>query len=103
MKYVLLVYGPMAENEAERAAGMAEMAQWYRTLGLALVDPGSPFTGAVRTVNQQGVKDGPIGSQPTGYNIVEAASLSAAAEMAKGCPLLLAGRQIAVYEMFSAM
>ncbi len=103
MKYVLLVYGPMAENEAERAAGMAEMAQWYRTLGPALVDPGSPFTGGVSTVNQQGVKDGPIGPQATGYNIIEAASLSSATEMAKGCPLLLAGRQIAVYEMFSAM
>lgn len=103
MKYVLLVYGPMAENEAERAAGMAEMAQWYRTLGPALVDPGSPFTGAVRTVNQQGEKEGPIGAQATGYNIVEAESLPAAVEMAQGCPLLLAGRQIAVYEMFSAM
>lgn len=103
MKYVLLVYGPMAENEAERAAGMAEMAEWYQALGPALVDPGSPFTGAVRTVDQQGVKVGPIGSQATGYNIVEAASLSAASEMAKGCPLLLAGRQIVVYEMFSAM
>jgi len=44
MKYVLLVYGPMAENEAEREAGMAEMAEWYRALGPALVDPGSPFT-----------------------------------------------------------
>ncbi len=103
MKYVLVVYGPMAENEAERAAGMAEMAEWYRTLGPALVDPGSPFTAGVKTVSQHGVKDGPIGSRATGYNIVEAASLAAAAEMAKGCPLLTAGRQIAVYEAFSAM
>jgi hypothetical protein len=38
MKYVLLVHGPMAENEAERAAGMAEMADWYGTLGTALVE-----------------------------------------------------------------
>ena len=103
MKYVMLVYGPMAENEAERAAGMAEMAAWYRTLGPALVDPGSPFTGSVKTVSQRGIKDGPIGSQATGFNIVEAPSLTAAADMAKGCPLLQAGRQIAVYEAFSAM
>ncbi|TMD49929.1 MAG: hypothetical protein E6I86_02500 [Chloroflexi bacterium] len=103
MKYVLLVYGPMAENEAERAAGMAEMADWYGRLGPALVDPGSPFTGAVKTVSQNGVKDGAIGSQATGFNIVEAASLSAATEIAKGCPLLKAGRQIVVYEAFSAM
>jgi hypothetical protein len=103
MKYVMLVYGPMAENEAERAAGMAEMAEWYRTLGPALIDPGSPFTGGVKTVSQRGVKDGPIGSQATGFNIVEAASLAEAAEMAKGSPLLQAGRQIAIYEAFSAM
>jgi len=46
----------MAENEAERAAGMAEMAAWYRTLGKALVDPGTPFTGGVKTVSQAGVE-----------------------------------------------
>ncbi len=103
MKYVMLVYGPMAENEAERAAGMAEMAAWYRTLGKALVDPGTPFTGGVKTVSQAGVKDGPIGSQATGYNIVEAASLDAATQLAEGCPLLKAGRQIAVYEAFGPM
>jgi hypothetical protein len=103
MKYVLMVYGPMAENEAERAAGMAEMAKWYRTLGKALVDPGTPFTGGVKTVSQAGVQDGAVGSQATGYNIIEAASLDAATQLAKGCPLLKAGRQIAVYEAFSPM
>ena len=84
MKYVLVVYGPMAENEAERAAGIAEMAEWYRTLGPALIDPGSPFTSGVKTVSQNGVKDGPIGSQATGYNILEANSLGMATELAKG-------------------
>jgi len=103
MKYVLLVYGPMAETEAERAAGMAEMAAWYRTLGKALVDPGSSFTGGVKTVSQAGVKNGPIGSQATGYNIVAAASLDAATQLAEGCPLLKAGRQIVVYEAFGPM
>ena len=45
MKYVLLVYGPMAENEAEREAGMAEMAEWYRALGSALVGRAHRFGG----------------------------------------------------------
>ncbi|TME89635.1 MAG: hypothetical protein E6I43_00360 [Chloroflexi bacterium] len=103
MKYVLLVYGPMAENEAERVAGMAEMAAWYRTLGKALVDPGTPFTGGVKTVSRAGVKNAPIGSQATGYNIVEAASLDAATQLAEGCPLLKAGREIVVYEAFGPM
>jgi hypothetical protein len=103
MKYVLFVHGPMAENEAERAAGMAEMAEWYRTLGPALLDPGSPFTGSVKTVSQNGVKDGSIGAPPTGYTILQATSLAAATEMARGCPLLKAGRQVVVYETLSAM
>src|SRR5207245_3583484 len=87
MKYVLPVYGPMAENEAERAAGMAEMADWYGRLGPALSDPGSPSTGAVKTVSQNGVKDGAIGSQATGCNIGAAASLSVGTDIAHGGPL----------------
>ena len=85
------------------SAGMAEMAAWYRTLGRALVDPGTPFTGGVKTVSQSGDKNGPIGSQATGYNIVEAASLDAATQLAEGCPLLKAGREIVVYEAFGPM
>jgi hypothetical protein len=27
-KYLFVVYGPTAETEAERGAGMAEMASW---------------------------------------------------------------------------
>jgi hypothetical protein len=34
----------------------------------------------------------------TGYSIVEAASLDAATEMAKGCPNLMTGGQVSVYE-----
>jgi len=52
-KYLFVVYGPSADSEQDRAAGMALMADWYQSLGPALVDPGAPFTGA-RTVSDEG-------------------------------------------------
>lgn len=95
-KYLLVVHGPSADNEEERAAGMAMMAEWYRSLGDALVDPGAPFTGA-RTVSANGVGDA-IGPHATGYNIVQAESLDVASGLAKLCPLLKHGRTVTVFE-----
>ena len=98
-RYLFMVYGPAPENEGEQAAGMAMMADWYKSLGSALIDPGAPFT-AARTVSQDGDNDGPIGAHASGYNIVQAASLAAATELARGCPLLKHGRRITVFETF---
>lgn len=95
-RYVLVVYGPPAENEQDRAAGMAMMADWYRSLSDALVDPGAPFT-AARTVSANGTGDA-IGPHATGYNIVQAESLEAAIALARLCPLLPHGRQVTVFE-----
>ena len=99
-KYLLIVYGPPAENEAERSAGMAMMAEWYGSLGPALVDPGAPFVGA-RTVSDGAVDEGPNGPNPTGYNVVQAGSLDEATELAQRCPLLRHGRRITVLETFA--
>ncbi len=95
-KYLLVVYGPSADNEQERAAGMAMMAEWYQSLGPALVDPGAPFTGA-KTVSGSGVGSA-VGPNATGYNVVQAASLEEATRLAEKCPLLAHGRQITVFE-----
>jgi hypothetical protein len=95
-KYLLVVYGTSAENEEERAAGMAMMSEWYRSLGSALVDPGAPFT-AARTVSANG-SSAAIGPNASGYNIVQAESLEAATALAKLCPLLQHGRQVTVFE-----
>jgi len=95
-KYLLVVYGPSADSEQERASGMAMMAEWYRSLGSALVDPGAPFT-AARTVSEGSVGDA-IGPNATGYNFVQAESLDAAIGLASLCPLLKHGRQVSVFE-----
>jgi hypothetical protein len=39
----------------------------------------------------------------SGYSILKAESLNAAAEMAKGCPVIKGGAKITVYETFKAM
>lgn len=101
-KYLFIVYGPTAESEGDRATGMAEMAAWYRSLGSALLDPGAPFTSA-STVSQGGVENGGIGPNASGYNVVQAASLAEATDLAKGCPLLKHGRRITVFETFNSM
>ena len=95
-KYLLVVYGPSADSEEERSMGMSLMAEWYRSLGPALVDPGAPFTEA-RTVSDKGAGEA-IGPNATGFNIVQAASMEAAIGLAEMCPLLQHGRQVTVFE-----
>jgi len=96
-KYLFVVYGPSADTEEDRAAGMAMMAEWYRSLGSALVDPGAPFT-AARTVSDGSV-GAAIGPNATGYNMVQADSMEAATKLAAACPLLEHGRQVTVFEL----
>ena len=95
-KFLFVVYGPSADSDAERSAGMAEMAEWYGSLGHALIDPGGPFVAAT-TVSAAGIGD-PIGPNATGYNFVQADSLEAAVALAQGCPLLKHGRSVSVFE-----
>ena len=47
------------------------------------------------------ISDG--GGSASGYSILSADSLDAAAEMAKGCPVLQGGATITVYETFAVM
>jgi len=97
MKYVFLYTGAMADDEATRAHGMQLMAEWYGRLGSAIVDGGNPFT-AARMVGPDGARDPGMADMPTGYTIVEAADMNAAVELAKDCPLVMAGRDITVLE-----
>jgi len=46
---------------------------------------------------------GPIGQRATGYSIIEAQSLDAATKLARGCPVIKGGAQVAVYETFNVM
>ena len=104
-KYVLLYSGGrMGATPAEQQKQLQEWGAWFGKLGKSVVDAGNPFSEKVKNLASDGkVKDGPVGSRATGYSIVEAGSVDAAAELAKGCPVLTSGGQITVYETFNAM
>ena len=100
----LLLYsgGSMPETEEEQKTVMDAWNTWMGQLGSSLKDGGNPFTPASKTISNDGsISDG--GGSASGYSILSADSLDAAAEMAKGCPVLRGGATITVYETFAVM
>lgn len=88
--------GEMPQTEAERDAVMGAWMQWFGGLGSAVTEVGNPF-GASSTVTANGVSDGTT-SGVNGYSVLEADGLSAAVDMAKGCPILTGGGSVEVHE-----
>jgi hypothetical protein len=92
-KFVLVYQGgAMAETPEAQEAAMAAWGAWFGSLGSAVVDGGAPF-GASAAVGGGGSQTG-----LTGYSILEAADLDAAAGLAGGCPILADGGRVDVYE-----
>lgn len=79
--------GKRPETPAEGAKIMEAWMEWFRKLGPAVVDGGNPL-GPSRTVSASGAS-GDGGANPiSGYSLINAESMDAAIEMAKGCPIL---------------
>ncbi len=101
-KFVFIYRGgkPGATKE-EQDKIMAVWGKWFEELGESLVDGGNPF-GPAKAVTSNGVSDGASGQPASGYSIVNANDQSAAAELAKGCPMLgdSPGAVVEVYEAF---
>lgn len=96
-KYVLAYRGGgMAATEAEQQVAMNAWMSWFAELGSAVVDGGNPF-GPSTSVAPTGV-GGQAASGLTGYSVLTADSLSSAADLAKGCPVLTSGGTVDVYE-----
>src|SRR5690242_8356331 len=104
MNYVLLYSGGgMAASEAEQKQIMEAWGQWMGGLGANLVDGGNPFTSQVKTIASDGkVTDGPSGIA-SGYSVIKADSMADAVKMVEGCPVLLGGAKVMVFETFNAM
>jgi hypothetical protein len=104
-KYVLLYSGGSAGSTPdERQKQLQLWGNWFGKLGKSIVDNGNPFSDKVKSIASDGrVKEGPTGPRASGYSIVEAGSIDAATELAKGCPVLSTGGQVTVYETFNAM
>ena len=99
-KYVFAYHGGgMPESEEEQAQHMAAWGQWFESNGASFVDMGNPIA-MVKTVSNDGVVDG--GPNPlTGYGLVEAADIDAAAAIAKDCPIIsLSNGSVQVAETF---
>jgi hypothetical protein len=104
MANYVLVYkgGGMAGTPAEQEAIMAAWGQWFGSLGQDLVDGGNPFSGQSTAISPDG-KTGAATAGLTGYTIIKSDSLDAAAQKAKGCPVLKSGGSIEVYETIQVM
>lgn len=101
----LLLYsgGHMPETESEQKQVMDAWNSWFGKHGEAIADGGNPFTPKAKTISADGhVTDGAF-AEATGYTLIKADSLDKAVEIAKGCPVLLGGAKLAVYETFDAM
>jgi hypothetical protein len=94
--------GKMAETDEERERVMAAWGEWMGALGPSLVDFGNPFGASATVTNGGTVSDG-AASALTGYSILDADSLAAATELAKGCPVLANGGSVEVYETIKVM
>ena len=102
-KYLLLYEGgSMPETEEAQAAVMQAWDAWFQQLGDAVADGGNPFTPSSNRVGADGSISAGAG-RATGYSILEADSLEAATDLAKGCPVLAGGASIGVYETFEVM
>ena len=100
----VLVYkgGSMPETPEEQKQVMDAWGAWFGGLGDRLVDGGNPFGGSKSVAADGSVSDG-ASAHLSGYTILKADSLDAAAEAAKGCPVLLGGASVEVYEVFDVM
>ncbi|MDA7429511.1 hypothetical protein PGB28_13660 [Primorskyibacter aestuariivivens] len=82
--------GGVPETPEEGEKVMAAWMSWMQELGEAIVDPGNPV-GLSSTLTKSGLSEGGGANPLSGYTIVQADTLDAAAEMGKGCPILDGG------------
>lgn len=88
--------GDMGDSPEEQEATMKAWMEWFGSMGAAVTDVGNPFGGST-SLSSDGSRGGAT-SCLTGYSIVEADDLDAAAVMASGCPNLAKGGSLEIYE-----
>lgn len=82
--------GKKPDTPEEGARMMARWATWIEDLGVAMVNPGNPV-GKSKTVSAEGVADNGGANPLAGFSLVQAGSIDAAVDMAKGCPFIEMG------------
>jgi hypothetical protein len=110
MKDFLLIFrasaaGPSTASPEEMQASMQKWMDWMGGIAAQnkLIDRGNRLNPAGKVVNASHVvTDGPymeIKEAIGGYTLIRAESLEEAAEISKGCPILLAGGNVEVREI----
>ena len=100
-KYILAYHNGDIKKPAspeEGAKMMGKWKDWVSSLGDAMVNPGTPL-GKSKTVSSTGITDGGGPNPLSGYSILEAESIDAASEVAKGSPHVEFGGTIEVAEV----
>ena len=100
-KFVVLYTGGMgmAASPEEQEKIRGEWGAWYQTLGANIVDGGAPFGAAKHLAGAGVITDGPLGDTPaTGYTVISADSIDAAAAACSAHPHLNHGGQVEVFE-----
>ena len=97
---LLYVGGTYPETEEQQAEVMGAWGAWYEKVGDAVVDGGNPFSSA-KSITADGVVDGASTAPAvTGYTIIQADSLDAAAALTADHPHVHYGGQVSVHETF---
>lgn len=98
-KYMVIYTGGggMGANPEEQERIMGEWGAWYGKVGAAILDGGTPF-GEAKHLSGDGIEDGSLGDTPaTGYTLIEADSLDAAANLCADHPHIEHGGQVQVF------
>ncbi|MES9971354.1 MAG: hypothetical protein ABW092_15075 [Candidatus Thiodiazotropha sp.] len=90
--------GKLPETPEEGAEGMAKWQAWAKTLGAALINPGTPV-GITKVLTLDGITEEPSVNPILGFSILEADSMQAALELLKTCPHLAYGGTLEVSQM----
>ena len=97
-KFVFAYHGgSMPETPEEGAKVMEQWQAWLGGMGEDALDFGNPV-GPSKTVSSDGVSDDGGPNPISGYSLINAPTMAAAVEMAKGCPALQSGGTVEVAE-----
>jgi len=97
-RYMLAFRGGTEPETPEQATLLqAAWSDWLAGLGPALADPGGPFRSSARVAVGRIVSEGGT-SGLSGFTIVTADSISAAAELAAESPIFAGDGEVDVYE-----
>ncbi len=77
--------GKQPETPEEQEKEMAAWMAWFEAMGEAVVIPGNPV-GKSKTVSATAVTDDGGPNPLAGYTVVQADTIEAACDLAKGCP-----------------